>query len=104
MLFSEFLQFTCCAMPNANLKSYLNLHLIVFIWGFTAVLGELISIREASLVWYRMLLAGIFLLAYAIIVRKKLTLPLKAAAKLIFVGLLIALHWITFFTAINISN
>src|SRR4051812_17587565 len=103
MLFSEFLQFTCCAMPNANLKSYLHLHLIVFIWGFTAVLGELISIRDASVVWYRMLLAGIFLLSYALLTKKSLLLPVKAIAQLIGVGLLIAIHWIFFFRAINIS-
>lgn len=87
-----------------NLKSYLNLHLIVFIWGFTAVLGELITIREASLVWYRMLLATGFLLAYLIITKKKLLLPPKAIMKLVFVGFLIAIHWIFFFKAINISN
>jgi len=87
-----------------NLKSYLNLHLIVFIWGFTAVLGELITIREASLVWYRMLLATGFLLVYLIITKKKLLLPPKAIMKLVFVGFLIAIHWIFFFKAINISN
>lgn len=87
-----------------NLKSYLNLHLIVFIWGFTAVLGELISIRDASLVWYRMLLAGIFLLGYLLITRKKFLLPAKATLQLIFVGLLIAIHWIFFFRAIDVSN
>lgn len=87
-----------------NLKSYLNLHLIVFIWGFTAVLGELITIREASLVWYRMLLATGFLLVYLILVQKKLILPPKAIIKLVFVGFLIAVHWIFFFKAINISN
>jgi len=87
-----------------NLKSYLNLHLIVFIWGFTAVLGELITIREASLVWYRMLLATGFLLVYLIITKKKLLLPPKAILKLVFVGFLIAIHWIFFFKAINISN
>ncbi len=87
-----------------NLKSYLNLHLIVFIWGFTAVLGELITIREASLVWYRMLLASIFLFAFLIIKKKQIILPAKAIAKLTFVGMLIAIHWILFFKAINISN
>lgn len=91
-------------MPKGNLKYYLNLHLIVFIWGFTAVLGELISVREAALVWYRMLLASVFLFLYALYAKKPLKLPMKAIAKLVFVGLLIALHWITFFTAINISN
>lgn len=91
-------------MPRGNLKSYLNLHLIVFIWGFTAVLGELITVREASLVWYRMGLAGIFLLLYVGYKKKSLKLPMRAFASLVFVGLLIAIHWILFFTAINISN
>lgn len=91
-------------MPSGNLKSYLNLHLIVFIWGFTAVLGELISVRDASLVWYRMLLAGIFLLFYVAYAKKNLILPMKAIASLVFVGLLIAIHWIFFFRAIDISN
>lgn len=91
-------------MPSGNIKSHLNLHLIVFIWGFTAVLGELITIREASLVWYRMLLAGIFLLLFMAIKRKSLRLPAKTVVKLIFVGFLIAIHWIFFFKAINVSN
>ncbi len=91
-------------MPSANLKSYLNLHLIVFIWGFTAVLGDLISIRENALVWYRMGLAGVFILLYMIVVRKSFRLPIKAVFQLLFVGLLIAIHWIFFFKAINISN
>ena len=91
-------------MPSANFKSYLNLHLIVFIWGFTAVLGDLISIHDASLVWYRMGLAGIFLLLYILATGRKMLLPAKAALQLLFVGLLIAIHWIFFFRAINISN
>lgn len=91
-------------MRAGNLKSYLNLHLIVFIWGFTAVLGALITIEGASLVWYRMLLAGLFLLAFAIYKRKNLMLPKGEVLKLVFIGLLIAVHWILFFTAIDISN
>ncbi len=91
-------------MRSGNLKSYLNLHLIVFIWGFTAVLGDLISIGDASLVWYRMLFAGTFLLLFAIVAKRKLRLPAKAAGKLILVGFLIAIHWLFFFKAIKISN
>ena len=89
---------------NNYLKSYLSLHFIVFIWGFTAVLGELITIREASLVWYRMGLAGIFLAIYLVYKKQSFKLPLKAASKLILVGFLIAIHWIYFFKAINVSN
>ena len=91
-------------MPNDSIKSHLNLHLIVFIWGFTAILGELISIREASLVWFRMLLATLFLLGYVALTRKSLLLPTRAIFQLVFVGFLIAIHWIFFFTAINVSN
>lgn len=91
-------------MPNDKLKSYLNLHLIVFIWGFTAVLGALISVREASLVWYRMLLAGLFLLVYLLITKKSFRLPWQEGLKLLLVGFLIAIHWIFFFKAINVSN
>lgn len=87
-----------------NLKSYLNLHLIVFIWGFTAVLGELITVRDASLVWYRMGLAGLFLLGYLLLTKKSFRLPLRDMRNLILVGLLIAIHWIFFFRAIDISN
>ena len=91
-------------MQSANLKSYVNLHLIVFIWGFTAVLGDLISIRDASLVWYRMGFAGLFLLGYLAIKRKSARLPTRAILQLFLVGLLIAVHWIFFFYAIKVSN
>jgi drug/metabolite transporter (DMT)-like permease len=91
-------------MPENNLKSHLQLHFIVFIWGFTAVLGALISIKEASLVWYRMLLAGIFLLFFLMYKKKSIILPFKEIVNLILVGFLIAIHWIFFFKAINISN
>ncbi len=91
-------------MRSDKLTANLKLHLIVFIWGFTAVLGELISIREASLVWYRMLFASLFLLLYLLVTKKQIKLPMKVVGKLGFVGLLIAIHWIFFFRAINISN
>jgi len=91
-------------MQNDNLKSYLNLHLIVFIWGFTAVLGALITIPAEDLVWYRMLFASVFLGAFLVIRRKSFRIPMRGLLQLVFVGLLIALHWIFFFQAIHISN
>lgn len=91
-------------MQNDNIKSYLHLHLIVFIWGFTAILGDLISIKEVSLVWYRMMLAGLFILIYVLYTKKSFRLPIKASSHLLFVGLLIALHWVFFFKAIKVSN
>lgn len=91
-------------MRNDNLTSYLNLHLIVFIWGFTAILGALITIPADNLVWYRMVLASGFLGLFLIVKKKSFRIPIKELMQLVFVGLLIALHWIFFFQAIHISN
>ena len=91
-------------MQSGNLRSYLELHFIVFIWGFTAILGALISIKADALVWYRMLFAGVFLLLFIAFKNKSLRIPPREFLKLIFAGLLIAIHWIFFFKAIQISN
>jgi drug/metabolite transporter (DMT)-like permease len=91
-------------MQKDNLKSYLNLHLIVFIWGFTAILGALITIQADALVWYRMLLASVFLFLFILFKKESFRIPTKEFFKLIFVGLLIAVHWIFFFQAIHVSN
>jgi len=91
-------------MQNDNLKSYLNLHLIVFIWGFTAILGALITIPSDFLVWYRMFFAAVFLAAFLVIKKKSFRVSPKSFVKLVVVGLLIALHWIFFFEAIKIST
>ena len=91
-------------MRNDKLQAYLQLHLIVFIWGFTAILGALITIKADALVWYRMLFACIFLLLFIVLKKKSFKIPMKEFFKLIFVGLLIAIHWVFFFKAIHISN
>ncbi|WP_367757810.1 DMT family transporter [Flavobacterium sp. WC2421] len=91
-------------MQNDKFKSYLNLHLIVFIWGFTAILGALITITADAIVWYRMLMAGVFLALFIVFKKKSFKIPTTAFLKLVFVGLLIALHWVTFFHAIHVSN
>ena len=91
-------------MQNDNLKSYLNLHLIVFIWGFTAILGALITIDSEFLVWYRMFFAAIFLALFLVLKKKSFKVTPKVLSRFLFVGLLIALHWIFFFEAIKIST
>ena len=91
-------------MRNDKLQSYLNLHLIVFIWGFTAILGALITIKADALVWYRMFFACVFIFLFILFKKKSFKIPMKEFFKLIFVGLLIAIHWVFFFKAIHISN
>ncbi len=91
-------------MPNVKLQNYLHLHFIVFVWGFTAVLGELISIEALPLVWYRMLLASGFIYLYIRFKKIALHISRKLFFTLFFAGIVIALHWITFFAAIKVSN
>ncbi|MCF6133180.1 DMT family transporter [Flavobacterium wongokense] len=91
-------------MPNDNLKSYLHLHLIVFIWGFTAVLGALISLDALPLVWFRMLFAVGFIGIYIYFKKLSIRITPKVFLQFICSGFIIALHWFTFFHAIKISN
>jgi len=91
-------------MRNAKLKNYLHLHFLVFIAGFTAILGELITIKAVPLVWFRMAIATMLIGLYVLIFKIKIKLPLKAITKLSLAGVIIALHWITFFGAIDVSN
>jgi drug/metabolite transporter (DMT)-like permease len=91
-------------MQESKLKNYLLLHLIVFIWGFTAILGALITIDAIPLVWYRMLLAVIFIAIYFLWKKKSFKVDRKALLKFFLTGLVIALHWVFFFKAIKVSN
>ncbi|NQY06788.1 MAG: DMT family transporter [Flavobacteriaceae bacterium] len=91
-------------MQNDKLKSYLLLHLIVFIAGFTAIIGEIITVGSATLVWYRMLIAAILMYAYIKFMKIDLRISKKTFLQFSLAGIIIALHWITFFEAINQSN
>jgi len=91
-------------MPKTELKDYLHLHFLVFIWGFTAILGALISIDAIPLVWYRMLFAVIFVFVYFVIKKKSLKIGPKALLKFFIGGVIIAVHWIFFFSAIKVAN
>ena len=91
-------------MLNDNSKSYLHLHLIVFIWGFTAVLGRLITLDALPLVWFRMLFAVLFIFVYIRVKKISIKLPKRTILKFLVAGLVIALHWFTFFRAIKVSN
>ena len=91
-------------MPNVKFKNHLHLHFLVFIAGFTAILGELITIQAIPLVWYRMTIAGILMFIFLRYKRIKLSIPLNVKIRFFLAGVVIALHWITFFAAINTSN
>lgn len=91
-------------MQKNNLKHFIHLHFLVFIAGFTAVLGELITNSSVSIVWHRMLIASILTIFFILLKKKSLKIKLKQLLKYSFLGLIIALHWITFFEGIEQSN
>ncbi|WP_100609858.1 DMT family transporter [Confluentibacter lentus] len=91
-------------MLNDRLKNYLHLHFLVFIAGFTAILGQLITINAVPLVWFRMSIASILIFIYIKVAKIHIKIPFKSVLKLSIAGIVIALHWITFFGAIDASN
>lgn len=91
-------------MPNVNLKNQLHLHLIVFIWGFTAILGHLITLEALPLVFTRIAIGISVILFYLLIKKKNLAIAPKDIFRFFIFGFVIALHWLTFFYAIKISN
>lgn len=91
-------------MQESKLKYYLVLHLIVFIWGFTAILGALISVDAIPLVWYRMLLSMVFIALYFFLKKRTFKITKDGIIKFGISGIIIAVHWIAFFKAIKVSN
>ncbi len=91
-------------MQKSSIKNYFLLHLIVFIWGFTGILGALITIEAIPLVFFRMGLAVVIIAIYFLIRKKSIFLNKKGILKFLFSGIIIAIHWIFFFKAIKVSN
>lgn len=89
---------------NATIKDYLMLHLIVLIWGFTAILGLLISLPAIELVFYRTLIASVGVAGLFLLKRKNLLIPFPAMIKVTGVGFVIAMHWILFFWSARVST
>lgn len=83
----------------------LRLHFIVFLWGFTAILGKLIHTEAFGLVFYRMLFAAVFLYLYLrFAVRNSMKVSRKILLNLLLIGGFMAFHWLCFFYSIKISN
>lgn len=85
-------------------RAYLELHTAVFLWGFTAILGHWIQLSALSLVWWRVLLTALSLVPFVWVSYKNAKLPRRSVAQFAFVGILTALHWVTFYGAIKLSN
>ena len=91
-------------MKTNSLKDYLQLHFVVLIAGFTAILGALISVHSLSVVFFRTFLAALGLFLYFSIKKIPYQVPPKIIGQLLLMGGMIALHWFTFFYAAKIST
>lgn len=88
---------------NDKLRAYFYLHFCVFIWGFTAILGKLISLQALPLVWWRVLLCCV---ALGLILTAKQIFGLQKRVfwRLLGIGILVGIHWLCFYGAIKIAN
>ena len=85
-----------------RLKYQFVLHIIIFIWGFTAILGKLIEADAFILVWYRVLIAFISLFLFLLLLKRKWRIiNRKEVFQTFGVGVLVALHWLTFYLSIK---
>jgi hypothetical protein len=84
-------------MSTPTIKDYAKLHFIVFIWGFTGVLGKLISLDGVDTAWYRMIFAFLTLMIFAYYKKESLKTSVSSAFNFLIVGVIIAIHWATFF-------
>jgi drug/metabolite transporter (DMT)-like permease len=89
---------------SAEWKGQLQLHFVVFIWGFTAILGELISLPADQLVWHRMLIAALALIAWLKFTSTSWQVTRRTGLQMLATGAITGLHWISFFHAVKISN
>jgi len=89
---------------SSQVKHYVQLHFVVLIWGFTAILGLLISIPSVEIVLYRTLIASLALLLLLYVSKKPIAVDRRTATKLLLTGGLIGAHWILFFGAARVST
>jgi len=85
-------------------QSYLELHLAVLLWGFTAILGKVISLEEIALVWWRVAITCLSLLCFKAIWKEIPTYSKTLLLKMMGIGVIVAIHWVLFFGSVKYSN
>jgi len=85
-------------------KALLQLHAAVFLWGFTGVLGRVITLDQTWLVWYRLLITAVSLWVLYFFLKKIRRLPVRSVFFISCIGLTQALHWVCFYGSIKYAN
>lgn len=92
------------ALMTPHARAQWQIHFCVVLWGFTAILGRAITLSAISLVWWRMLMVTAALLMAPRVWRGLRTLSPKLLASYAGIGVIVALHWLTFYGAIKLAN
>lgn len=85
-------------------KAYIQLHTAVFLAGFTGILGRLIQLNEAWIVWYRLLITALTMWVLFGLMKKIRRVAVRDIMKITAVGCIAALHWVTFYGSIKYAN
>jgi drug/metabolite transporter (DMT)-like permease len=89
---------------NTTKRAYLELHIAVLLFGFTAILGNLIQLSAVVLVWWRVFLASLFFLIFTKAASQIRLMPPRTFWKFVGIGCLVTLHWLTFYGSIKLAN
>jgi drug/metabolite transporter (DMT)-like permease len=89
---------------SAHSLAWAQIHCCVVLWGFTAILGKLITLQALPLVWWRMLLVSVALLVWPPFWHGLRRMPARLMAVHVGIGALVTLHWVTFYGSIKMAN
>ena len=89
---------------NEKRKAYLKIHIAVFLFGFTAILGSIIDLSAISMVWWRVFFTSISIIFLVNLINNISKLSVRQILTLMGIGMLIGMHWITFYGSVKLSN
>ncbi len=89
---------------HAHRRALFQIHVCVLLWGFTAILGKLITLPTVALVWWRMLLVTVALAFFPRVWRAVKDIPPRLMLTYAGIGCVVAVHWLGFYGAVKLAN
>ena len=89
---------------SSHRRALIELHICVVLWGFTAILGKLITLPATQLVWWRMLLVTFALACSTRVWRGLRLMSRREVAIYAGIGVVVAVHWLTFYGSVKLAN
>ena len=89
---------------DAHRRALFQIHVCVVLWGFTAILGKLITLPATALVWWRLLLVTAALACFPRVWRALRMIPPRSAVIFAGIGVVVAIHWLAFYGSVKLAN